>query len=169
MTGSMQNPEITTARGTSDGVLRSARLFSRDVNYLRDLALFWPFVISSIVAVSAAFSQSDRQLAFRCGALAVVAILLAKEKLLLFLAAMALVAIRGTVWLIIRPWSWSLFAVTALTGVPFLIANRFWRNPKLAYQLPSEFRLVDALLCVVSLCGTLYLIFLISPHKWGAQ
>jgi len=59
----MQNPENTTAKGTSDGVSRPGRLFSRDVNYLRDVALFWPFVISSIVAASAVFSQSDRQLA----------------------------------------------------------------------------------------------------------
>jgi hypothetical protein len=165
----MLNPDGTTAKGTSDGVLRSGRLFSRDLNYLRDVALFWPFVISSIVAASAVFSQSDRQFALRCAALAIGAILLAKERLLLFLVAMALVAIRGTVWLVIRPWSWSIFAVTVLAGVPFLIANRFWRNPKWAYQLPSEFRLVDALLSVVSICGTLYLLFLISPHKWGAQ
>lgn len=165
----MQNSESTSVKVTSGSLLRSGRLFSRDFNYLRDLALFWPFVISSIVAVSAMFSQSDRQLALRCGALAIGAILVAKERLLLLLVAMALVAIRGTVWLIIRPWSWSLFAATALTGVPFLIANRTWRNPKLAYQLPSEFRLIDALVSIVSICGTLYLLFLISPHKWGAQ
>lgn len=165
----MENPESTTAKGTSDGALRSGRLFSRDPNCLRDVVLFWPFVISSIVAVSAAFSQSDRQLALRCAALATGAILLAKERLLLFFLATALVATRGIVWLVIRPWSWSMFAVTALTGVPFLIANRFWRTPKLAYQLPSEIRLVDALLSIISVCGTLYLIFLVSPHKWGVQ
>ena len=165
----MDNPESTTAKGTVDGAHRSGRLFSRDLNYLRDVVLFWPFVISSIVAVSAAFSQSDRQLTLRCAALAIGAILLAKERLLLFFLAMALVATRGIVWLVIRPWSWSMFAVTALTGVPFLIANRIWRNPKLAYQLASEFRLVDALLSIMSVCGTLYLIFLVSPHKWGVQ
>jgi len=165
----MENPESTTAKGTSDGALRPGRLFSRDLNYLRDVVLFWPFVISSIVAVSAAFSQSDRQLALRCAALAIGAILLAKERLFLFFLAMALVATRGIVWLVIRPWSWWMFAVTALTAVPFLIANRFWRTPKLAYQLPSEIRLVDALLSIISVCGTLYLIFLVSPHKWGVQ
>src|ERR1700731_861599 len=95
MTSPMQNPENTTVKGTSDDVLRAHRLFSRDLNYLRDVALFWPFVISSIVSVSAAFSQSDRQLALRCAALAIGAILLAKERLLLFFVAMALVAIRG--------------------------------------------------------------------------
>jgi len=169
MTSPMQNPESTTPRGTSDGVLRSGRLFSRDVNYLRDVALFWPFVISSIVAASAMFSQSDRQLGLRCAGLAIVALLLARQKLVIFLVALGFCAIQGAWWLVIRPWNWSIFAVTALTGVPFLIANRFWRNPKLAYRLPSEFRLVDALLSVVSICGTLYLLFLISPHKWGAQ
>jgi Flp pilus assembly protein TadB len=115
------------------------------------------------------FSQSDRQFALRCAGVAIGAILLAKERLLLLFVAMALVAVRGTIWLVIRPWSWPIFAVTTLTGVPFLMANRYWRNPKLAYQLPSEFRLVDALLSVVSICGTLYLLFLISPHKWGAR
>lgn len=167
----MQNPASTTAKGTSDGVLRSRRLFSRDLNYLRDVALFWPFVISSIVAASAALSQSDRQFALRSAGLAIVALLLAREKLLIFLVSLGFCAIQGALWLVIRPWSWSMFAVTALTGVPFLIANRFWRNPKLAYQLPKEkeFGAVDMLLTFASICGTIYLLFLISPHKWGAQ
>ena len=149
----------------SRGLLNSGRLFSRDVNYLRDVILVWPFIISSIAAVSWVFSQSSRQLGIRCAALAIVALLLAKEKLLVFFGALGFCAIQGAIWLVIRPWSWPMVTVTALTGVPFLLANRYWRKPKLAYQLPKEFGAVDMLLSFASICGTIFLFYLINPHQ----
>jgi len=54
--------------------------------------------------------------------------------------------------------------VTVLTGIPFLLANHYWRNPKLAYQLPTEFRLVDALLSVASISATISLFYLLRSH-----
>jgi len=58
-----------------------------------------------------------------------------------------------------------MFTVTVLTAIPFLVANRYWRNPKLTYELPSEFRLVDALLSVASICATIFLFYLIRPRQ----
>ncbi len=58
-----------------------------------------------------------------------------------------------------------MFAITAITGIPFLIANRYWRNLKLAYKIPAEFGLVDALLSVASICGTMVLAYLFRPHR----
>ncbi len=143
----------------------SHTLFSRDINYLRDLALFWPFVLSSIFAVGCAFSPPDRKLGFRFAAVAIAALLLAKERLLLFIVSLGFIAIQCAINLALKPWSWAVFAAGVLTASPFLIANRSWREPKLAYRLPHEFRLVDALWSIASLCGTLVLYYFISPYN----
>ena len=140
-------------------------LFSRDVNYLRDSALFWPFVLSSIFAVGCAFSPPDRKVGFRFAAVAIAALLAAKEKLVLFLVSLGFIALQCAINLVLKPWSWAVFAAGVLTAGPFLVANRYWRKPRLAYRLPNEFRLVDALWSVASLCGTLVLYYFISPYN----
>ncbi len=140
-------------------------LFSRDLNYLRDSALFWPFVLSSILAVGCAFSGRERQIGIRCAVLAILSLLLAKERLLLLFAGLGFIAIQCAINLVLHPWSWGVFAAGVLTAGPCLVANRYWRRPKLAYRLPSEFRLVDALWSIGSLFGTLVLYFFISPYN----
>lgn len=159
---------ISTKKGSRD-TLTSRRLFSRDLNYLRDLVLVWPFVICSIAAASWMISPDSRKLALRCAALAVASILLARERLLCLLGAMGFVALQGAWWLVIRPWSWSTFAATVSTGVPFLLANRYWRNPKFSYQVPdtNELGAIDVLLSFASICGTIFLMYLISPRRLG--
>lgn len=144
---------------------RKRRLFSRDVNYLRDMALFWPFVWYSIFAVGSAFSPPHRQLALRCAAVAIVALLLAKEKLFLFFVGLGFIAIRCAITLILHPWNWGVFAAGILTGGPFLLADRYWRHPKLSYEVPHEFTLVDALWGVASLIGSLALGYIVSPFR----
>lgn len=161
----MENPGSTMSSEPTKNVPSSRRLFSRDVNYLRDVILIWPFIIFSIIAAGCAFSPPDRQLGLRCAAVAIVAILLAKERLVLFLGALGFCAIQLVVALVLHPWKWSVFAFALLTGVPFLLANRYWRNPKLAYQLPSEFGAVDMLLSFASICGTLFLLYVVSPYR----
>ncbi len=141
------------------------KIFSRDVNYLRDLALFWPFVLYSIFAAGSAFSPTHRHLALRCAAVAVTALLLARERLLLFIVGLGFIAIQCAITLLLHPWSWGVFIAGILTGVPFVAANRYWRNPKLAYELPNEPRLVDALVSVASIIGALLLGYVVSPFR----
>jgi hypothetical protein len=143
----------------------SRKLFSRDANYLRDSALFWPFVLYSIFAVGCAFSPSNRRLGFLCLAVALAALLLAKEKLLLFFVALGFIAIRCAVTLALHPWSWEVFFAGIVTATPFLVANRYWRKPKLSYRIPAEFGLIDALWSVGSLCGSLLLGYLLRPYS----
>jgi hypothetical protein len=144
---------------------RKRRLFSRDVNYLRDLALFWPFVLYTIFAVGSAFSPGDRHLALRCGAVAIAALLLARERLVLFFVGLGFVAIRCAFTLVLHRWNWAVFTAGVLTAVPFLLANRYWLKPKLAYELPNEFRLVDALWSIASIIGSLLLGYVVSPFN----
>lgn len=140
-------------------------LFSRDINYLRDSALFWPFVLSSIFAVGCAFSPPDRRLGLRFAAVAIAALLAAKERLLLSLVGLGFIAIQCAINLVLHPWNWRVFAAGILTASPWLVANRYWRKRKLAYRLPREFRLVDALWSIASLCVTLVLYYFISPYN----
>ena len=138
-------------------------LFSRDANYLRDVALFWPFTIFSIVAIASSYSPAHRQIALRCVALAIGAVLLARERLLLFFVALGFCALQCAIALLLHPWSWSVFTAGVLAGVPFLLANRYWRKPKLAYRLPREIGAVDVLLSFASICGSLLLAYLVNP------
>jgi hypothetical protein len=138
---------------------------SRDINYLRDVALFWPFVLYSIFAVGAVFPQGDHRLALRCAAVAVLALLLAKERLLLFFVGLGFVATQSLIALILHRWNWIVFTVFVLTAVPFLLAHRYWQKPKLRYPVPDEFRLIDALWSVASICVSLLLGYIITPFR----
>ena len=133
------------------------RLFSRDVNYLRDVILVWPFLFSSLLAVSLAFSRRSDSLGFglKIAASAVVFFLLTKERLLIFFAALGFVAFQGTWYLIAHPWSWPTFVATVLCGGVVWLGDRFWRSPKLAYVLPKAYGAIDMLLSVASICATL--------------
>lgn len=158
-------PRASTCTSTSQEARSSPQIFSRDLDYLRDMALMWPFILSSIVAVSCAFFPADRGIAIRSAAVAVAAVLLAKERVLLILASLGFIATRGIIALTLHGWNWTVFALIVLTGAPFLVANRRWRDPKLSYRLPNEFGLVDLLWSLASLCGTLALFYFLSPAR----
>ncbi len=71
-------------------------------NHYRDLFLTWPFLLFSIVAISNLFASDPayRSDGIKSAVCAVVAILLAKERLILFLVALGYVTIRLAVALI---------------------------------------------------------------------
>jgi len=140
-------------------------LFSRDLNYLRDMALFWPFVLYSIFAVASAFSPGDRRLAIRCAAVAIAALMLAKEKPLLFVVGTGFIAIQCAITLALHRWNWSVFVAGILAACPFLLASRYWREHELTYKLPSEFRLIDALWSIASLIASITLGYFVSPFN----
>lgn len=144
---------------------KARTLFSRDINYLRDVALFWPFVLYSIFAVGAAFPPAERQLVIRCTAVAVISLLLAKERLFIFFVGLALIAFQCIIALFLYRWNWIVFTLLVLTGGPFLLAKRYWRKPKLTYRVPNEFELVDALWSIASICGSLLLGYVITPFR----
>lgn len=144
---------------------KTKTLFSRDINYLRDVALFWPFVLYSIFAVGAAFPPAERQLVVRCAAVAAVSLLLAKERVFMFFVGLGFIALQCAIALLLHRWNWIVFTALVLTGGPFILANRYWRNPKLAYRVPDEFRLVDALWSVASICGSLLLGYVVTPFR----
>lgn len=139
----------------------SRQLLHRDLNYLRDVALFWPFVLYLTFAGGLAFSPADRNLALKCAAVSIAALLLARERLLMFFVGMGYIALQCGIFLLLHRWNWTAFAVGILTGGPALAANRYWRKPRLAYKVPDKFRLIDALWSVASICSSLLLGYLI--------
>lgn len=165
----MQGPhENTTSLRASRDVLNSRQFFSRDVGYLRDSALFWPFVLYSIFGVASAFSPADRHFAIRCAVVAIGALILAKEKLLLFAVGAGFIAVQCATNLALHPGNWSVFLAAILAACPLLVASCYWRKRKLSYRLPREFKLVDALWSIASLCASLLLMYVVSPfnHRW---
>ena len=154
--------------GSTSKVFGSRTLFSRDFNYLRDLGLFWPFVLYTIFAVACLFSPTDRRLGLRFAVVAIAAILLAKDKLLLFLVGLGFIATQCAINLVLHPWNWSVFVSMVVAACPFLSAKWYWQKRKLVYRLPREFRLVDALWSIASLCASLLLMYVVSPfnHLW---
>lgn len=148
---------------------RKHTLFSRDVNYLRDAALFWPFVLYSIFGAASAFSPGHRHFAAACAVVVIICLILAKEKLLLFLVGIGFIAIQGAINLILHPWDWGVFIAAILTSSTVLLVLRYFSKRKLSYNLPREFRLLDALWNLASLIGALLLMYLFSLSEWIAK
>jgi hypothetical protein len=144
---------------------RTRTFFSRDLNYLRDMALFWPFVLYSIFGVASAFSPGYRHFAIRCVAVAMAALILAKERLLLFVVGMGFIAVQCAFTLVLHSWNSAVFIAGVLTGGTFFSAGYVCRKRRLTYKLPNEFRLVDALWSIASIIGSLALGYVVSPFK----
>jgi len=145
----------------------SKKLYSRDINYLRDVVTFWAFLIFSIVTVASIFHPSNHQYTLRIAALAVTALALAKEKMVVFFGTFGFVALQCLITLVTEPWNWIVFNIGILTLVPFLIAAYVLRNKKWSYHFPedNEFGALDILLSVASICGAILLLYLIKPDN----
>jgi hypothetical protein len=136
----------------------------RDANWYRDLALFWPFFLFSVVgiALSLAHSSEDRILGLKCAGVAAAVILLAKERVALFFGALGFFALRCFIGLCLHGWNWKVFVLMLATGIPFLIASRHWRDHKLAYDVPDEISFLDMLVSIASLCLTFVVLWKVS-------
>jgi hypothetical protein len=141
-------------------------LFSRDLNYLRDMVLLWPLMMFLVFAVGCAFSPPDRQLAVRFAAVVGVIILLARERALLCIVALALIAIQSAITLVLHPWSWAVLAAAVASAAGAALLLRFWwRESGLSYELPDEPQLVDLLVGLASFCLTLLIAYFVSPNN----
>jgi hypothetical protein len=132
---------------------------SRDLNYFRDLFLMWPFMVFSVAAISnlsAPTSSAYRVYGFKLAICAVVAILLAKERLLLFLVALLYVAMRLAV-AIIFVHNWEIFTWLFVSGaLLFLILrSRMFFNWKPSYVWPKGLRALDLIVGVSGLGAAL--------------
>ncbi len=135
------------------------RIPSREINYYRDLFLLWPFLLFSIAGLIHVFTPDHyhRVLGAKCLALAVLAIVLARERLVLFLGALGFCALRFLGALFISR-DWRILVGLLATGIPLLLSFRFWGNHKLSYEWPKGLSVVDLIVGLSSL-GLTFAIF----------
>jgi hypothetical protein len=138
------------------------KLYTRDSNYYRDLALLLPFLLFSIASVfrgcSDLHAPEDALLFHREVVAAIVCLLLAKEKLLLVAGAIGFVVIRGLVaslwhkqWLFVLGLS---ATAAAGTGVAMVLNRVGWRP---SYEIPEHHSVVEVLIGVTSLMVAIFL------------
>ncbi len=135
------------------------RLPSRNFNYYRDLFLLSPFLLFTIAGVSHLFTpdHADRVLGVKCLALGLLAIGLARERLVIFLAALGFCAVQFHIALILTH-DWRALVGLLATGFPFSLSARFWANRKLSYEWPKGLSIVG-IVVVLSSGGAAFAVF----------
>jgi hypothetical protein len=133
------------------------QLPSRDFNYYRDLFLIWPFLLFTIAGLVNLFSVGhDHRFGFKCVALSLVTLLLARERLALLGGALGFCAVQSGISFVLHR-DWAALAVSILTGVVFLLLIRSIRNDKPSYRRPNGLSTVDLVVGLSSLGLTIAL------------
>jgi hypothetical protein len=134
------------------------KLASHDSNYYRDIFLLWPFLLLSILGIAgvASSQHSEQVTGLKFLGLAVVVVCLAKERLVLLLAATGFCAVRLLWGLIFHPEV--RFALAFLVaGIPFVLLARGVRNYRPSYKLPNDLDMLGLIVGVGGLVVTLFL------------
>jgi hypothetical protein len=133
------------------------QLPSRDFNYYRDLFLIWPFLLFTIAGLVNLFSVGqDHRFGFKCVALSLVTLLLARERIALLGGALGFCAVQSGISFVLKR-DWVALAVSILTGVVFLLLIRSMRDYKPSYRWPKGLSIVDLVLGLSSLGLTIAL------------
>lgn len=132
------------------------RLPSRDFNYYRDFFLFWPFLIFTILGLVNLITpdHAHTALGMKCLALGALAILLARERLILFLGALGFCAIRFLIVLLITG-DWSALLALLATAIPVIWSVFVLSDYKPSYEWSNKLSVIDVVLSVSSLGFTL--------------
>lgn len=138
------------------------KLPSRDLNYYRDLVLVWPFTLFSIVSAirgtGPSHSPADTVYFHRGLAVALICLLLAKERLLLVGISLGLLVCRGLLPMMwAKDWVdvlWLMLGVVAFLSVTVLKMRAGWR---LSYEIPEGFTVLGMIIGVSSLVASLTL------------
>jgi hypothetical protein len=133
------------------------QLPSREFNYYRDLFLIWPFLLFTIAGLVNLFSAGDdHRLGFKCLALSLVTLLLARERFALIGGALGFCAVQSGISFAIKHEGVAL-AVSITTGFVFLLLIRSMKGYKPNYRRPKGLSVVDLLVGVSSLGLTIAL------------
>jgi len=117
------------------------QLPSRSFDYYRDQFLVWPilaFSVAAFIHIVAPSSPSYRVYGFKLAACAIVAVLMAKERLILIAAGAGFVALRfGLALVIYQDWRSYLLGFLVASGI-FVAILRARRDWKPSYESPAK-------------------------------
>lgn len=131
---------------------KDSELPSPDLNYYRDLLLISPFFLFTLGGLAHILGpQNEQLLAFKFFALAAISIVLASERLILFVLAVTLCSLRLTIALGMNPTALTILSLAA-SILPVLLAWRFVRHYKPSYCLPKT---LDVITFVIAACSFL--------------
>ena len=140
-------------------------LSSRQGNYYRDLALLWPFMLFSLMAVSEFLSPTaSRHYWIALGVVSVVLLGLAKEKPLLLLGSVAWLAVRSLWGVVMIRHDRNLILIGATSWLVLISAAFFGRHYRPSYEFPRNVGTLDMLVGVASLAGTIALKIWLDAH-----
>ena len=144
------------------------KLPSRKIDYYRDTFLAWPVLLFSIIAIVNIIqpeTHGQRIYGFRLAACAVIAILLAKERLILIAAGAGFVALRLAVALVVtQDWRSYLLGFLLSAGMvcAVLWGQRNWK-PTYESPAPNKMYVVSLLVVVAGLGAAIGIAFWLKP------
>jgi hypothetical protein len=136
------------------------------IDYYRDRFLLWPTLLFSVLAIAdvvAPASPSDRIYGFKLAACAVIAVLLAKERLVTVLAGAGFVALRLAVALATTR-DWKAYGASLLVSIGILVALlpllRRWKS---SYEDPPKASIAGVLFVVAGIIAAVAVVLLLKP------
>jgi hypothetical protein len=125
-------------------------LQSRDPNFLRDVFLVIPFLLSTIIAVTSVLGPvHDYRAAMKCAVISLLALLLARERFVLIGASLGFVCLQSLISFVLKHNPIGL-AVSILSGVPFLLLIRWLADYKPSYSVTTGTTMSTVLVVLVS-------------------
>jgi hypothetical protein len=142
------------------------KLPSRNFDYYRDTFLMWPiwmFCFGSIIDIITPASPAYRIYGFKLAACAIVALALAKERLILLAAGAGFVAMRLAIALAVTQ-DWKSYAVAFLVsaGIVFTILQ-VRRNWKPSYMSPAKTNALGILVGAMGIGTAVAIAFWLKP------
>jgi len=125
-------------------------LQSRDPNFFRDVFLVIPFLLSTIIAVTAALGPAhDYRAAMKCAVISLLALLLARERFVLIGASLGFVCLQSLISFVLKHDPIAL-AVSIVSGVGFLLLIRWLGDYKPSYSVAKGTTISTVLVVLVS-------------------
>jgi hypothetical protein len=136
------------------------------IDYYRDRFLLWPTLLFSVLAIAnvvAPESPSGRIYGFKLAACAVIAVLLAKERLVIILAGVGFVALRLAAALATTR-DWKAYGASLLVSIGILVALlpllRRWKS---SYEDPPKAGIAGVLFVVAGIIAAVAVVLLLKP------
>jgi hypothetical protein len=139
-------------------------LNSRDKNFYRDMLLLAPFLLSAIVAVSSVLGpKPDYSVAAKSGLSALLALTLARERLLLIGGSLGFVCVQSASSFALRRDPIAL-AISILTGAAFLLLIRWLKDYKPSYSFEKGVTIATVLVVMAGgVCWFVLLRLFVKP------